>query len=239
MSCAILIPVYKPDMTESELLSLRQAVRVLMNHPLILFAPRGMNLSNYLKEYQGFRVEYFDKEYFEGIAGYNRLMMSSLFYGHFQSYEYILIYQLDAYIFRDEVELWCSKGYDYIGAPWIVQLPAAPGAKKPRIDFGKKMLGMVGNGGFSLRKVKTHLRIARMLAPLLRFFPKNEDFFWCYIVPKFFKFKRPLAKEALGFAFELAPSLAFEQNNRQLPFGCHAWEKYEPEFWQAYIPTKK
>ena len=97
------------------------------------------------------------------------------------------------------------------------------------------MLNKVGNGGFSLRKVKTHLKIAKRMSLFLSFFPKNEDFFWAYIVPKFFKFRRPPVKEALAFAFELSPSEAFEMNERKLPFAVHAWEKYEPEFWENYI----
>ena len=236
--CAIIIPVYKADMTANELLSLRRVIHVLISHPLILCAPTGLDISAYIAEYQGFRVEYFDKEYFESIAGYNRLMLSPIFYGRFQANEYILIYKLDSDVFRDELDLWCNKGYDYIGAPWVVSPPKNPEAKKPRFDMAKMMLGKVGNGGFSLRKVKTHLRASKKLGFLIRFFPKNEDFFWCCIAPRFIKYKRPTLTEALGFSFELAPSMAFEQNKNKIPFGCHAWEKYEPEFWENYIPAK-
>ena len=31
----------------------------------------------------------------------------------------MLIYQLDAYVFKDELLNWANKGYDYIGAPWL------------------------------------------------------------------------------------------------------------------------
>jgi len=73
---------------------------------------------------------------------------------------------------------------------------------------------------------------------LWKIWPKNEDFYWSVIIPFFAKnFKRPTVQEALGFAFECFPKQCYEQNNRQLPFGCHAWEKYEPEFWKAFIST--
>jgi len=41
--------------------------------------------------------------------------------------------------------------------------------------------------------------------------------------------------EALGFAFENVPEELYKLNNDQLPFGCHAYEKYSPEFWAKFI----
>lgn len=44
-----------------------------------------------------------------------------------------------------------------------------------------------------------------------------------------------ISEEASHFAFEKHPSFLFSQNG-QLPFGCHAWRKYEyDEFWGKYI----
>jgi hypothetical protein len=230
--CAVVIPVYKKTPNANELISLNRVVKVLKNYPLILFAPEGLDVSIYLNCYDNFLIERFSSNYFKDISGYNRLMMSTQFYKRFINFEYILLYQLDAYVFGDELSEWCDAGFDYIGAPWIVPPVRPADAKKPIIDFALKMVGTVGNGGFSLRKVKRHLQITRLLSPLLPFFPKNEDFFWSYIVPKLFRFKKPGLETALKFAFELAPSLAYSKNNHQLPFGCHAWEKYEPDFWK-------
>jgi hypothetical protein len=46
-------------------------------------------------------------------------MLSIDFYKRFRDYKFILIYQLDAYVFRDELEYWCEQDYDFIGAPLI------------------------------------------------------------------------------------------------------------------------
>jgi hypothetical protein len=63
-------------------------------------------------------------------------------------------------------------------------------------------------------------------------FPHYEDLFWSFEAPKFDKkFKVPTPEEALPFAFEVAPRWCFEKNGRRLPFGCHAWAKYDREFW--------
>jgi hypothetical protein len=48
-------------------------------------------------------------------------------------------------------------------------------------------------------------------------------------------FKRPKWQEALHFAFEMNPKKAFELTNHQLPFGVHAWEKYDKKFWEEYV----
>ena len=54
-----------------------------------------------------------------GIAGYNRMMLSAGFYELFRDYEYLLICHTDAWIFRDELADWCRRGYDCVAAPWV------------------------------------------------------------------------------------------------------------------------
>jgi hypothetical protein len=39
----------------------------------------------------------------------------------------------------------------------------------------------------------------------------------------------------LRFAFEVSPRISFERNHRQLPFGCHAWARYDRAFWEPYL----
>ncbi len=69
----------------------------------------------------------------------------------------------------------------------------------------------------------------RVLAP-------HEDKFWHIHARHFnpdFKFA-PLMR-ALEFSFEHAPQFCFENNNRQLPLGCHAWFKYDKDFWLPHL----
>jgi hypothetical protein len=73
-------------------------------------------------------------------------MLSVEFYKHFLEYEYILIYQLDALILSDSLEKWLVKDVDYVGPPWIVEEDTLK-------------LESVGNGGFSLRRVKTFINV--------------------------------------------------------------------------------
>ena len=65
----------------------------------------------------------------------------------------------------------------------------------------------------------------------------NEDFIWGIVIGSTFKdFNLPNFKMAIQFSFETRPSFLYDKNNRQLPFGCHAWRRYEfKSFWYNYI----
>jgi len=64
----------------------------------------------------------------------------------------------------------------------------------------------------------------------------NNDFFWSYHASRFVPtFKVAPVDEGLRFAFEAAPRLCFELNHHRLPFGCHAWTKFDREFWRPYL----
>ncbi len=234
MKVAVVIPIYKQNMTEAEEKSLTQAKKVLNRYDFVLFGPDGLSLENYMKVTADFEWIGFENKYFSSVDGYSELLLSPNFYKKFFDYDYILIYQLDAWVFEDALETWCNKKYDYIGAPWLSKPPLTKG--RPRMDLTPYFVNKVGNGGFSLRKTKSHYRNCLIFRPLLKYFIKNEDMFWglfLYYLNPFFT--RPKAIEALNFAFEMEPRKAFEITSHNLPFGVHAWEKYDPEFWKEWI----
>jgi hypothetical protein len=64
----------------------------------------------------------------------------------------------------------------------------------------------------------------------------NEDFFWSDAAIRYYpEFKIASFAEGLRFAFEVCPRLCFELNGRELPFGCHAWPKYDRAFWEPHL----
>jgi hypothetical protein len=64
----------------------------------------------------------------------------------------------------------------------------------------------------------------------------NNDVFWGYHAKKYLpEFRVPDWKTALRFAFEVSPRICFELNGHKLPFGCHAWAKYDRGFWEPYL----
>ena len=231
MSVAIVIPIYKELADSDEKYSFWQCTEILQKYPIILVVPNSLNTSYYeaLTE-KPLTIKRFDDTFFKGVSSYSKLLTSRFFYQSFSAYDYILLYQLDAWVFQDDLLDWVERGYDYIGAPWLEAPPISSG-KKPIINLSKKLVNKVGNGGLSLRKVDSHIRWSNWVSLLFKFLPKNEDMLWTLFVP----FKKPSAKEALLFAFERNPEQSFELTQHRLPFGCHAWQKYQPEFWRKYI----
>jgi hypothetical protein len=62
------------------------------------------------------------------------------------------------------------------------------------------------------------------------------DQFWSREARRYLpSFRVASVAEALGFAFEAAPRECFERNGRRLPFGCHAWAKYDRAFWEPFL----
>src|SRR5690554_154563 len=117
----VIIPIYKNTLNELEATSLKQSFKILKNHHFSLICPENLDIQPILNFEKNNTIEVvrFPNEYFKGIEGYNRLMLSEEFYEKFLESKYILICQTDVIVIKDELEYWCSKNYDYINAPWI------------------------------------------------------------------------------------------------------------------------
>jgi Protein of unknown function (DUF5672) len=239
MKAAVVVPVWRPTLTPAEELSLRRCLSVLAAHDVTVISPEGMPLDAVPFHPAAPAVERFGPEFFAGIGGYNRLMLSAEFYTRFAAYDYILIYQLDAFVFEDRLTDWCARGYDYVGAPWIGEgWPEDVSPLRRRILHAlTSTRTRVGNGGFSLRRVPSFRRAIRRLSPLLRWWTSNEDLFWGVVARRLASFRIPPAEEALSFSFELEPRRCYERLGRRLPFGCHGWPRYDPDFWREVFAS--
>ena len=151
---AIVIPIIAPSVKGDELQSLRQCLNTLGKRDIYYLCSNELDTTFYerLNNEAGvpFRKRTFGGEWFNGVNAYNRLCFSSMLYEAFAEYEYMLIYQLDAYVFEDRLDEWCQRGYDYVGGPWLCHWSR----EVENLDHWE-----VGNGGFSLRKVDTFLRV--------------------------------------------------------------------------------
>lgn len=261
---AVVIPLYKSGFSAHEQISFTQGLAILKEHPIVIIKPIALDISYILEKHPQLVVENFSNDYFKSVQTYNRLMLSTEFYERFRDYTYILIYQLDAFVFRDELLEWCGKGYDYIGAPWRIERDFV--SVTDRLIFGlKKQVAIwfnlrdkqrndqpldvtikltVGNGGFSLRKVKKMLHIVQNNRPKIEeYLAKkgsfyNEDIFFCIEMNRYIRqVSLPHWREALRFSVEDLPSKAFVLNGNQLPFGCHAWDIHELDFWKPHFET--
>lgn len=90
------------------------------------------------------------------------------------------------------------------------------------------------------RKYLKRLRAFNNVRWELRWWPYrkygNSDYFWADEAVKYCPgFKVASVDTGLRFAFEVAPRWCFERNGHQLPFGCHAWARYDRAFWEPYL----
>ena len=221
----IAIPVYR-DLADDEKISLQQCLRVLGKYSIALIAPKSMDVSHYLDSWP-FIVERFDDSFFTGTISYSHLLLSQEFYRRFQSYDYLLIHQLDVFVFSDRLLEFCRKGYDYIGAP------------VPRWGWPERR-NRVGNGGCSLRKVSSCCRVLSEYPPdsfFARYRQEDnpEDFYFAGCAEQEnLDFHAPSLQEALDFAVDYELFHCYRRMPGWLPFACHAWQK-KPDVWKKII----
>ena len=142
-----------------------------------------------------------------------------------------------------------------VGAPWIATIENTIWLKYFNIVARKfrsknknnreQIFFKVGNGGFSLRRTSSHYSIVKENEPFITQFLNAdikeiyaiEDVFWSLKAPEFdVNFKIPDYKEALNFAIDRKPKIAFGLINNQLPFGCHGINKPKVvDFWKPIL----
>ena len=233
---AVVIPLYRSELSQWEQISLNRCKEILgVNHNIIVVAPEGIDS-------HGLPVERFSKKFFDGLQGYNKLMLAHEFYTRFSQYQYILIYQLDGWVFRDNLNMWCEQGWDYIGAPWMVK-----GLKIQTLNvLARNILlrmkcyhtdlfryRMVGNGGVSLRCVSTFIEKTRSVNRVPRNGKLNEDIYWSLLAG----LKIPDWKTAIKFSVDEIP---YPSRIKVNPDFCHGFSKSEQniEYWKKLIDCK-
>jgi hypothetical protein len=64
----------------------------------------------------------------------------------------------------------------------------------------------------------------------------NTDIFWSDRAVRYLpEFKVAPFEEGLKFGFEAAPRTCLELNGGKMPFGCHAWPRYDRKFWEPFL----
>src|SRR5574344_53709 len=213
-SCVVVIPAYSENLDEFERASLRQVVRVLGDeYDLYFVCPDSLNLRAYEMEVgkdnlpEAFRLPEY---YFRNRKTYSEMCESPMFYERFAEYGYMLLYQLDSWVFENRLQQFCDTGYDYFGAPHRCLITGEP---------------VVGNGGLSLRKISTFIEKCKVLDFSIGRW--EEDRAFCDTYRSHFKFP------PLSLAYDF--SIQNLRMDNHLPFGCHAPKKF---FWNGFWKGK-
>lgn len=256
----VIVPIYLNTLSLFEEKSLKQCIKILSDYSIMLIKPISLNIESVLSRYPQLDVTEFPDECFKSLRAYNKLVLDTTFYKKFIQYKYMLIYQLDAFVFKDELLYWANLGYDYIGAPWL------PWKKRHLNLWGRFRLlfqynffrrfnpqrlrkedkyyyYQVGNGGLSLRKIckmieiTSHYqdKISALLADNKEFYPEDV-FLLLELTDAKCVLRKPSFKEALKFSMEENSEWAYKYNHNLLPFGCHNWyRKDKLNFWSQFI----
>lgn len=228
----IVVPLYKIEHDAFDIVALKQLEEVLGKYPIVFVVPEGYKVD--VEAQCGLKAkysrEYFDRTFFISKESYSRLCLHKSFYERFIDYEYMLIYQTDAFVFEDRLGEFISLDYDYIGAPQ---------------DNEGFNCFHVGNGGFSLRRIQSAIKILSdkesildaLQAEIAHHYLEYEDNFWGYCGhnPRI-DFSVPPIEIAGKFSLQ-GDCLNIYDNmlDTGVPFGLHGWPYCDYSFWKPII----
>lgn len=149
----VCIPYYKKyeNFSEFERSLLLNNIRIFQNYTIVFLTPYWLivdvvNIINKLRdgeENPDLRITPVGNKRLRSVITYDQFLKSLKFYDLFNGYDYVCICQLDAWVFSDNLVESAAGGYPILAAPWL----------SDEKDGEQIFLG-VGNGGYSLRKVK-------------------------------------------------------------------------------------
>lgn len=173
--CCLLVPLFRPHVTEDEALSLvitharaanSTALTILHPPEISSFVAR---LRAWFERRSVQEITFASLEvpshHFASLSSYSELMLSESFYQSLTAYEWLFVVQPDALLLSDYLAPWLDMPYSYIGAPWFVGLDHPV---KPLLPLGG------GNGGFSLRRISDCIATLRFRGSIYRYLRRME-----------------------------------------------------------------
>jgi hypothetical protein len=233
MKTIIVVPIYKENAERSEIFSLLR-LRQLNTENVTLIHPISLDISQYKNLYPGIGSISFDDNNFSSIETYNKLMLSTHFYEKFSCYDYILIHQLDAFLFHANINFFTNLNYDYIGAPWRYGCKEYPYIfNRWKLKIFKKNV-YVGNGGLSLRKVDSVLNLLYKRKNHITLRVLSEDVFFGYWGTFSDEFLVPTPNIAATFSVETEPEY-WIKSHIHLPMGIHGYDVWATNYYHSLL----
>lgn len=108
----------------------------------------------------------------------------------------------------------------------------------PIIEFQRRMLAPVRAAvpGWMRGRLTDPLRNQVKKLDYIEDNETQNDSFWGDEAIRYLPgFKVAPFEEGLRFAFEVVPRKCLEMNGGRMPFGCHAWGRYDRGFWKEHL----
>lgn len=220
--CVVLIPVYKNvgRLSKFEKKSIERVISILgEKYELMLLCGKSFKTNEY-NEHFGYDFSYYkcNDDFFKSQKSYSDLCEKYQFYETLSEYEYMLIYQPDAWIFEDRLEHFINLGHDYIGSVHTLRTNGTN--------------GKVGNGGFSLRKISKFAEVCKKTDFEQFRYTTYEDCVFTMLLKQ--KFDIATLEEGFDFGWQENPQAAFSIT-KKLPMGCHNPMRNNWRFWSEHI----
>jgi len=229
-TCVVVVPAYKTELDETEAKAMDQSLEHLAGFEVRLLTHPHLSLDWYESRWGKRPMIYMDASNFQSARTYSAMLLSHEFYEKLEGFEYHLICQTDAIIFKPELGFWLAQRYDYIGAPWPDGWEMMfPSGKTLDVQEALLVKSFVGNGGLSLRRNETMVRALDRFPAASALWKKlgnPEDLFFSAALSMMPHVRLPNLATAAAFSRELNPQgivsklLVGEQS-----FGAHQWKK--------------
>ena len=105
------------------------------------------------------------------------------------------------------------------------------------LENGILCTSFVGNGGLSLRNIRSCIQLLHEFSDLALTWQSTghaEDLFFAFLSTLSDFFKMPNIKVAARFSHDIDPQYLSKLIGNEIPFGVHAWSKYDRHFWTSH-----
>ncbi len=137
-------------------------------------------------------------------------------------------------LLKNEISKYICYGYDYVGAPWPKGYFLAVNTVNISLKNGITSTTFVCNGGLSLRKIRSYIRLIQEFPELTLTWPNKahaENLFFAYLSTVSDFLKMPNIKVVTKFSHDIDPGYLSKLIGNEILFGIHAWSKYDRDFW--------
>ena len=119
----VCIPIHTSKLSKYEVISIKSHLSKLKSHDVFVLVPKSKKIeiisvleTNNIPQ-SSYKIHQVKDYCLRNADNFQLLMLTRNFYLFYKQYSHILIAQIDAYTFSDELIKWCKTGFDYIGAP--------------------------------------------------------------------------------------------------------------------------
>ena len=184
-SIAVVTPIWRPTLSDDELVRLQLTLRSTPRWKHIVLHPQGLETDQLASLLPDWTFQPCDDTHLASVRSYSTWLLQQDFYDQFADFDYIIITQLDSVLLAEPPPQ--AFEYDYLGAPWDPPWRVVIASGQMRIfrflgrAWGKKLV--VGNGGLSIRRISAFRTAAKKLATFADphvLTSANEDAVWSY-----------------------------------------------------------